>query len=222
VEQRELAGRIDLAFLRIDGRATVDALRSAVQQVEQLGLRSLSVPPLLAGTVKKNYPQVKVCAVVAYPLGTESLATKIFSCSELFEQRVDEVDVVLDLFALVNDNRRKIEHEARELADHAQRHGVYLKAIIETPILSEAQVRWATEVLCDTGVPCIKTSTGYGREPTSLEHVKLIRAVAANRAKIKSSGGIRGNYDALAMLDAGADIIGASDAAALLQVPKSS
>lgn len=222
MEQRELASRIDLAFLRVDGRSTVESLRRAVQQVEQLCLRSLCVPPLLAGTVKKNYPQIKVCAVVAYPLGTESLATKIFSCSELFEQRIDEVDVVLDLFALVNDNRRKIEHEARELADHARRHGVFLKAIIETPILSEAQIRWAVEALCEADVPCIKTSTGYGREPATLDHVKLIRAVAAGRAKIKASGGIRSNYDALAMLEAGADIIGASDASALLELPRSS
>src|SRR4051812_46251508 len=68
VDNRQLAARIDLAFLKIDSGVTIDKLREAVQQVEQLGLRSLCVSPVLAGTVKKNFPQIKVSAVVAYPL----------------------------------------------------------------------------------------------------------------------------------------------------------
>jgi deoxyribose-phosphate aldolase len=217
VDAPSLAGRIDLAFLKVDAGATVERLRAAVEQVQQLGLRSLCVPPVLAGTVKKNYPALKVSAVVSYPLGTESLASKIFACSELIEQRIDELDIVLDLFALVNDNRRKLELEARELADATRHSPVLLKTIIETPILSDSQIRWVTETLCNAGIGCVKTSSGYGREPTKAQHVALIREVASGRALIKASGGIRSQADALALIDAGADILGVSDAAAVLQ-----
>jgi deoxyribose-phosphate aldolase len=216
VETRDLAARIDLAFLRVEPASSIAALKRAVAQVEQLGLRSLCVPPLLAGTVKKNYPHLRVGAVVAYPLGTESLAAKVFSCSELMEQRIDELDIVLDLFALVNDNRAKIEHEAQELVRVTRQGGAYLKAIIETPILSAAQISWLTETLCSAGAGCIKTSTGYAREPTSVEHVRLIKEAAQGRTQIKASGGIRTREQALAMLEAGADILGTSDAQALL------
>jgi len=214
----ELAGRIDLSFLRVEPESSVDKLREAVRLVETHGLRSLVVPPLLAGTVRKNYPQLSVCAVIAFPLGTETLAAKIFACNELIEQRVPELDVVLDLFALVNDNRRKIELEARELVDVTKPQGVALKAIIETPILNEVQIRWATEVLCEAGVNCVKTSAGYGREPTTLEHVRIIKESAKGRALIKASGGIRNQAQALAMIEAGADILGLSDAQAVLDL----
>ena len=217
----ELAGRIDLSFLKVDSTATVAALREAVRQLEQFGLRSLVVPPLLAGTVKKNYPQVKVCAVIAYPLGTETLAAKVFAASELIEQKVDELDVVLDLFALVNDNKAKIEREAREMLEITKTGRVPLKTIIETPILSDNQIRWATDLLCSVGVECIKTSSGYNREPTKLEEVRLIKEIANGRAFIKASGGISTHAQALAMIEAGADVIGTSSAATILEAAAS-
>jgi deoxyribose-phosphate aldolase len=210
VDGSNLARRIDYAFLKVDSRTRVDALREAVQTVQNLGLRCLCVPPVLAGTVKKNFPQLRVCAVVSYPLGSDSLAAKTFILQELIEQQIDEVDVVYDLFALVNDNRRKIELEAQRLGELTASAQVFHKAIIETPILSEEQIRWAAEILRQSPVDCVKTSTGYGREPTSLDHVRLIRNVVGHEKQIKASGGIANLYLATSMLDAGADILGTS------------
>ena len=213
----QLARRIDYAFLKVDSRASVDALREAVRTVRDLGLRAIVVPPVLAGTVKKNHPQLKVCAAVSYPLGADSLAAKVFIIQELIEQRIDEVDVVYDLFALVNDNRRKIELEARKLGEITAAAHVFHKAIIETPILGDEQIRWVAEVLRASPVQCVKTSTGYSREPTSLDQVKLLRQVLGHEKQIKASGGISSLYHAQAMLDAGADIIGTSHAARILE-----
>jgi deoxyribose-phosphate aldolase len=216
VDLRELAGRIDLSFLKIDSQTTVPSLRAAIDQMQHLGVRCLVVPPLLAGTVKRNHPELKVCAVIAYPLGMETLAAKVFAASELIEQGVDELDVVLDLFALVNNNFAKLEHEARDLLAVTRAAKVPLKTIIETPILTDQQIVKATDLLCNCGVECIKTSTGYNREPTRMEHVRLIKEAARGRAFIKASGGIRSQAQALAMLEAGADVLGVSDAAAIL------
>jgi deoxyribose-phosphate aldolase len=213
----QLARRIDYAFLKAGSRATVAALREAVGLVQERGLRALCVPPVLAGTVKKNYPQLRVCAVVSYPLGLDSLAAKVFALQELIEQQVDEVDIVYDLFALVNDNRRKIELEAGRLGELTAAAQVFHKAIIETPVLSEEQVRWAAEVLRQSPVDCVKTSTGYGREPTGLDHVRLLRQVLGHDKQIKAAGGITNLYQAQAMLDAGADIIGASHPLGILE-----
>jgi deoxyribose-phosphate aldolase len=212
----ELAGRIDLSFLKVDSSSTVQSLKDAVAQVEQLGLRSLVVTPLLAGTVRKNHPQIKVCGVIAYPLGAETLAAKVFTTEELIEQRIEELDVVLDLFAIVNDNKAKVEREARELLDVAKPAKVPLKTIIETPILTQDQIRWVTELMCDVGVDCIKTSTGFHRDATKVEDVRLIKEIAGGRCFIKASGGVRSHSQAIAMLEAGADVIGASDAATIL------
>src|SRR5690606_32435438 len=113
VEAAALGQRIDAAYLRAEG--DVAGLRAAAETALRLELRALCVPPVLAGTLKKNYPGLRVAAVVSYPLGLDSLAAKVFAISELAEQRVDEVDIVLDLFALRNNNWRKLELEAQRL-----------------------------------------------------------------------------------------------------------
>ena len=213
----KLAGRLDLAYLRFDSSASVAGLRATVEQVQRYGFRSLCVPPVLAGTVKKNYPRLRVCAVVAYPLGTESLAAKTFAVSELAEQGIDEIDFVLDLFALVNDNWAKAELEVKQLGELCMRNKVVSKAIIETPVLTEAQIRRVAEIIKPTPVPFIKTSTGYHREPTSLDHVRLLRDVVGRDKMLKASGGIATYDQARAMFAAGADIIGTSNAAAIVE-----
>lgn len=213
----QLAKRLDYAFLKADSRATVDALRQAIAESMAHGFRALCVPPVLAGTVKKNHPTLRVCAVVSYPLGLDSLASKVFTVQELIELGIDEVDVVLDLFALVNGNLAKTELEAQRLGEICSAGAVSCKVIIETPILSPEQIRAAAEMLRATPIDCVKTSTGYHREPTSLDHVRLLRDVLGGDKQIKAAGGIRSLYDALAMLDSGADIVGTSSAVAIVQ-----
>ena len=213
----QLAGRLDHAYLKMVSTTDVDGLRRAVEETLKHGFRSICVPPVLAGTVKKNYPTARVAAVVAYPLGLESKAAKTYVIQELINQGVDEVDVVYDLFALVNGNRRKIAAEAETLGELTARAKVFHKAIIETPILSDEQICWVAELLAETAVDCVKTSTGYGRDATSLDHVRLLRSVIGTRKAIKASGGIRTLYDAQAMLDAGANILGTSSSVAIVE-----
>jgi deoxyribose-phosphate aldolase len=211
-----LASRLDQAFLKIDAAASVAALQVQVELVRRLELRSLCVSPLLAGTVKKHNPDIKVSTVIAYPLGLESASAKYFMIEELMEQGIDEFDVVLDLFAIVNGNLRKLEAEAQKLGSLCRRHKRMLKAIIETPILSEARIIEVVHVLRDCPVDCVKTSTGYGRDATKVQDVELIRRELGDDALLKCSGGVRSRDDAQRMIDAGADIIGTSSAEAIL------
>ncbi len=212
----QVAGRIDNAFLKVDQGASVAALQRAVADTRNLGLRAICVAPLLAGTVKKHNPDLRVASVVSYPLGNDSLAAKIFTASELAEQGVDELDVVMDLFAILNGNFAKLGREARDLIYVCRAHGMLLKCILETPILSPDQIRAAAETLLEAGVDCLKTSTGYSREATRLEDVILLRQLAGDRCLVKASGGIRSHDEARLLLDAGADILGSSNPRDLL------
>ena len=211
-----IAQRIDHAFLKADQHSTVAELRRNVELVASYGMRAICLTPLLAGTVKKNYPDLRVAAVVSYPLGADTLAAKLEMALELIELGVDELDIVYDLFALVNDNLRKLALEARELGELTASRSVLHKAIIETPILSEAQISRASHALLESPVDCIKTSTGYGREPTRSEHVRLIRSVVGQSKLVKASGGVRSYSDAQRMIGAGADIIGTSSGSAII------
>ena len=212
-----VAALIDHAYLKINSQSSISGLKFAVEETAKYGFRSICVHPVLAGTIKKNFPRTKVCAVVSYPLGADSLAVKTFAIQELSEQGVNEIDVVLDLFAVVNGNTRKVGMEAQQLGDMCRKFGIYVKVIIETPILTDDNIRATAEVLRDSPVHCIKTSTGYNREPTSLDHVKLLRSILRRDMQIKASGGISNLYQVRAMLEAGADMIGTSSGVKIVE-----
>jgi deoxyribose-phosphate aldolase len=212
-----IAGKLDHAFLRVDSSMDVESLRVAVENTLDYGLRSLCIPPVLAATVRRNYPSVRLSVAVAYPLGGETLSAKVFAVQQLVELGVPEVDVVYDLFALANSNWRKVEEEAHRLGRLTAEAGVFQKAIIETPILDQTQISRAAEILLESPVDCVKTSTGYARDGTNPDHVRLLRQVLSTRKWLKASGGIRTFSDARAMLDAGADILGTSHSVAIVE-----
>ena len=56
----------------------------------------------------------------------------------------------------------------------------------------------------------VKTSTGFGPNGATVEHVRLMRETVNQRAGVKASGGIRDRETALAMIEAGATRIGTS------------
>jgi deoxyribose-phosphate aldolase len=56
----------------------------------------------------------------------------------------------------------------------------------------------------------VKTSTGFGGGGATVDDVALLRAVVGEDMGVKASGGIRTAAQALAMVRAGADRIGAS------------
>lgn len=67
-----------------------------------------------------------------------------------------------------------------------------------------------------TGAHFVKTSTGFGSGGATVEDIRLMREAAGGRMQVKASGGVRSLQDALAMLEAGADRIGASSGAAII------
>jgi deoxyribose-phosphate aldolase len=91
---------------------------------------------------------------------------------------------------------------------------ILVKLILETAVLTPAEIRRAGTMAIQSGIGMLKTSTGFhpagGATP---EAVRLLREVAGGQVGVKASGGIRRPEDAVAMLRAGADRIGTSAAA---------
>jgi len=63
----------------------------------------------------------------------------------------------------------------------------------------------------------VKTSTGFGPGGATVEDVALLRATVGKEMGVKAAGGIRDAETAMAMIEAGADRIGASRTGAILE-----
>jgi deoxyribose-phosphate aldolase len=74
----------------------------------------------------------------------------------------------------------------------------------------------ACEAAEKAGARFVKTSTGFGTGGATAEDVRLLRKAVGDRLQVKASGGVRSYHDAIRMLDAGADRIGASSSIAII------
>ena len=167
---------------------------------------------------------VKVCSVIGYPLGANTIETKVFEARDCIKKGAGELDVVINLSALKNGNYEYIEKELsvlisvirREQIAEYNRH-INIKIIIETGILSKDEIRKVSSIIERSGSDFIKTSTGFGVKGVELDDVRLIREVVTRNIGVKASGGIRTFEDAQALIDAGATRLGTSSGINILK-----
>jgi len=95
--------------------------------------------------------------------------------------------------------------------------GKVVKVIIESCYLTDDGNKIASSIAAAAGAHYVKTSTGFGTGGTTVEDVQLIRAVVGPNIGVKASGGIRDAATLKAMVDAGANRIGASASVKIME-----
>jgi len=83
-------------------------------------------------------------------------------------------------------------------------------------MLDDGQKAIGCLIAAQSGAAYVKTSTGFGGGGANIHDIALMRAMVGEALGVKASGGVRTRADALAMLAAGADRIGASASVAIV------
>ena len=157
---------------------------------------------LLQGT------DVKVAAVVGFPLGAMTTAAKVFEAKEAVENGASEIDMVINVAKLKDGEFDYVENEIR-LIKEAIGDNV-LKVIIETCYLTDEEKVKACELSLVAKADFVKTSTGFGTGGATYEDVKLMKSVVGDNAKVKASGGVRDKETAQKYVELGAERLGTS------------
>jgi deoxyribose-phosphate aldolase len=166
---------------------------------------------LLAGT------GVPVGVVIGFPLGASLVSTLRHEAAALTRLGVRELDMVLPIGLLKSGNHQAVQHTIHATASETHHHGAILKVILETCLLTVEEKLRASEIAIQAGADFLKTSTGFSTSGATAADVGLLRGVAGARSGVKASGGIRTLADVRAMLEAGANRIGASASVAIVQ-----
>lgn len=211
----DLLSRIDHTLLKIDAGTSLERFRAGARLVLENSLRAYVIPPNLVRQIALESPSLRVATVVSYPLGCDAAKVKSTCILRAAEDGAREVDIVLNLASLVEGTDEFLA-EASELCETAGEAGVAAKLIIETPILSAERIREVCTALMPLKFLALKTCTGYGREPTSVEDVRILRECLGESHKLKASGGIGSLKRAREFVDAGADILGTSKTQAVI------
>lgn len=165
---------------------------------------------------------VKVCAVVGFPLGAMTSQSKATETAQAIEQGATEIDMVLsvgDLKSAYGQNKAarldQVKEDIEAVVQSADGQAV-VKVIIETVLLTEEEKVLACQISERAGAHFVKTSTGFNGGGANVADVHLMKETVGKRMSIKASGGIRDQQVALAMIEAGAERIGASSGIAIV------
>ena len=210
----DVARAIDHTLLKPE--ATPEEVRRLCDEARKYSFASVCVNPgyvplacsVLGGTV------VKVVAVVGFPLGATSPASKAYEACEAVAAGADEIDMVINIGALKALDYRVVFDDIRMVVESARPAPV--KVILETSKLDDEDKIAACALAKVAGAAFVKTSTGFGGGGATLEDVALMRRVVGPSLGVKASGGVRTREQAEAMLAAGATRIGASASVAIV------
>ncbi len=142
------------------------------------------------------------------------MASKSIEARNAVAAGAQEIDMVMNVGRL-----KGVEYEyvRADIATVVQTAGVPVKVIIETCLLSDDEKRWACQIAEQAGAAFVKTSTGFSTGGATVEDVRLMRETVSEKVQVKAAGGIRDYQTAMAMIEAGADRLGASAGIAILK-----
>ena len=158
---------------------------------------------------------VNVATVIGFPLGANTIETKLYEAIDAVEKGVDEIDMVVNIGAIKDHDYEYVKKEIQDIFYGID--GKTLKVIIETCYLTKEEIKEMTKICNETFVNFIKTSTGYGTRGASLEDIDIINEVKNDVLEIKASGGIRTYQEAIKYVEKGVTRIGTSNGVEIMK-----
>ncbi len=210
----QLAAYIDHTLLKAD--ASRDQIEKLCAEAREHQFYSVCVNGCWVEAARTflEGSQVKVAAVVGFPLGAMSADVKRYETDAAIDDGAQEIDVVLNIARLKAGDHKFIFRELVDVVEDADERPV--KVIMETCLLTEADKILACQLIVESGAQFVKTSTGFSTGGATIADVKLLRATVGPKFGVKASGGIRDTATALAMIEAGATRLGTSAGIAIV------
>ncbi|WP_310392703.1 deoxyribose-phosphate aldolase [Hymenobacter sp.] len=211
-----LAARLDHTLLRPD--ANDAQVARLCEEAAAHGFASVCVPPcyVAPAAAKLAGTAVAVSTVIGFPLGYSTSSVKFKEAEVALYDGATELDMVINISALKSGRPEAIQAEVLDVADLCHVHQALLKVIIETALLTDAEIELACQLCVAGEADFVKTSTGFASRGASVADVALLRRVLPASVRIKAAGGIRTRAAALALVAAGADRLGSSHSLALI------
>lgn len=208
---------MDSTNLKLD--STDAELCALCDEAADSGFAAVCVYPSdisICSSILYNTP-VKVCSVVSFPHGRSNLSAKRAEILEAREQGASEIDLVLNYHNLRNGEKSLTADEASILCETARSVGLATKIIVETGSLKQKQKLHALTISEEAGADFIQTSTGFCPGGDDAADVRFFSKHRTHGIQIKAGAGIQSLQDVVALIEAGAGRIGASNAGQVLE-----
>ena len=213
MEQNEILSRVDHTLLT--PTATWEQVRALCDEGKQFGVASVCIPPRYVKRANDYAGGLKICTVIGFPNGYATPEVKVFETEDAIRDGADEIDMVINQGLAKAGDWEGVLTEIKAVKESCK--GRILKVIIEACNFTQEEKITLCRVVSMSGAEFIKTSTGFAAGGATVEDVRLFREHISPDMRIKAAGGIRTFEQAQAMIEAGADRIGASALIALVK-----
>lgn len=188
--------------------AQIDEIKSLVDEAVANDFYSVCVNSTYVKDIKAYNENVRIAAVVGFPLGAMATRAKAYEAKCAVEDGASEIDMVIPIGRLKDKNYDYVLEDIRACKEAIG--DKVLKVIIETCLLTDEEKIKACELAEEAGADFVKTSTGFSTGGALASDVSLMKKTVGDRLEVKASGGIHTRKEAMEMIEAGASRIGAS------------
>lgn len=204
----ELNRMIDHTLLKPESKR--EDIKKLCDEALEYNFKSVCVNPYWVEYAAEilNGSEVEVCTVIGFPLGANTTSTKAYETKEAVENGAGEIDMVLNVGLMKSKEYDLIKKDIKAVVDASG--DKLVKVILETCLLTDDEIKKASELSKESGADYVKTSTGFNKEGATVEAVKIMRETVGENMGVKASGGIRDLKKAQAMIDNGASRLGVS------------
>lgn len=207
MDRSELASRIDHTVLGPE--TEIGDVRRVLDECAKYGMNAC-IPPCYVAEATEYAPDVPLVTVIGFPHGTHAPATKATEAETAWDDGATELDMVCNVGRLRPGEDDAVREEVEEVIAAVP---VPVKVILETALLSDAEIERGCRLARAADAAFVKTSTGFAAGGATVEAVSQMSEFLPTKA----SGGISGWKEAKAMFDAGAQRIGASSGVAIVE-----
>ena len=207
MDKQAILSRVD--HTELNPAATWEDIRTLIDDAITYGTATVCIPPCyVKRAVSYVEGKLPVCTVIGFPHGNSPTAAKAYEAKCVAEAGAKEVDMVINRGWVKDGLFEAITNEIA-IVKRACAPAI-LKVIIECCGLTDEEKVALCHCVTAGGAEFIKTSTGFDKGGATVEDVALMKRNVGSGVQVKAAGGIRTFEAARAMLDAGADRIGAS------------
>jgi deoxyribose-phosphate aldolase len=191
-----------LDFANHHANATPADIEKVCAAVVEYGFHAAFVNQIYVPLAKSK--GVRVGTVISFPLGQDSLQTKIAAIKAC---QADEFDIVPNIGSFTQDELTALVAAGKP---------AIIKFILDPGYFTKETLAGAAKLVQQSGADFVKIGSGMGpREPT-VEDVKIVREAVGPDMKIKVAGGVDTYEEAKAFIDAGVARIGTSHAVEII------
>lgn len=212
--EKKLSKYIDHTLLK--AAAMPSEIEKVCDEALQYDFASVCVNACYTSLVssKLKGSSVKTCVVVGFPLGAMSSSMKAAETAQAVKDGAEEVDMVINIGMMKAGETDYVRDDIKAVVDASG--SAVVKVILENCYLTKEEIATVCLLCKEAGADFVKTSTGFGTGGATLEDVALMKKTVPE-LEVKAAGGIRDRETALAMIEAGADRLGASAGIAIVE-----